>query len=135
MIRPAPTAIKSAGRIAAAAAVCCAFGLQWLGLQSAAWTTMFLHNASHTSLIAAVSKTLDGSHPCSLCHLVRHGQKSERQSELQQSTAKIDLMYSVRHFRFSPRLNLLNYPRLDVSALGLVHSAPSPPPRRSELTD
>jgi len=110
-------------------ALCCAIGLQWLALQSIAWTSMIIDYSKRGTLCQAIAQTLDGAHPCSLCHAVNAGKNSEKESDLQSSAPKIDMIcvwrttssfrpfisfeYAVRHFCSSQ----------------IEHSPPAPPPR------
>jgi len=52
-------------------------GLHWIALQSVAWTTMVIEYSKRAPLREAVAQTFDGAHPCSLCHAVAAGKKSE----------------------------------------------------------
>jgi hypothetical protein len=80
------------GRAATIVALCLAIGLHWLALQSMAWTTMICEYSKDASLFEAVSKTFDGNHPCALCHAVNSGKNSEKKSEFQAKTVKIDMV-------------------------------------------
>src|SRR5438132_12347421 len=73
-------------------ALCCAIGLQWLALQSIAWTAMIVDYSKHAPLCQAITETFDGAHPCSLCHAVNAGKNSEKKSDLQSPTPKIDMI-------------------------------------------
>ena len=57
---------------------------------------MLVANARHVPLSEAVAKTFDGEHPCSLCHAVAAGEKSEKKSELPPTIAKMDLICTTR---------------------------------------
>jgi hypothetical protein len=80
------------GRIATIVALCCAIGLHWLVLQSVAWTTMLIEHSKGASLCQAIAQTFDGAHPCSLCHAVNKGKNSEKKSDLQSPTPKMDMI-------------------------------------------
>src|SRR5213080_3880997 len=77
-------------------ALCCAIGLQWLALQSIAWTAMILDYSKDASLCHAIAKTLDGAHPCSLCHVVNRARTAEKKSDLQLLTPKVDMICTKR---------------------------------------
>jgi hypothetical protein len=93
---------RCAGRIVTIFALCLALGLHWLALQSAAWTSMIVKYSTQQSLRVAIAQTFDGDHPCSLCHAVNNGKNSEKKSDLQVSTFKIDLICSTRAVRLLP---------------------------------
>jgi len=77
-------------------ALCCAIGLQWLALQSIAWTAMILDYSKDASVCHAIAKTLDGAHPCSLCHVVNRARTAEKKSDLQLLTPKVDMICTKR---------------------------------------
>jgi hypothetical protein len=54
-----------------------------VALQSVAWTTMLFEYSKHAPLRQAIAQTIDGSHPCAICHAVTMGKKSEKKSEFQ----------------------------------------------------
>jgi hypothetical protein len=54
------------------------------------------------SLRVAIGQTFDGDHPCSLCHAVNNGKKTEGKSDSQAPTFKIDLICSTRAVRLLP---------------------------------
>jgi hypothetical protein len=124
---------RCVGRIVTIFALCCAMGLHWMALQSVAWTTMLVQNAKHTSLCKAIVYTLDGAHPCSLCHAVNAGKNSEKKSDLTSATVKIDMICAQRPTALMPPVTRFDYPT--VSFL-FSASAPSPlvPPPRSLLS-
>ena len=77
-------------------ALCCAIGLQWVALQSIAWTAMIVNYSKHGTLCEAIAQTFDGAHPCSLCHIVNKGKTTEKKSDLQLLTPKIDMICTKR---------------------------------------
>ena len=83
--------IRCIGRIVTIFALCCAIGLHWLTLQSIAWTSMIIDYSKHGTLCEAIKLTFDGAHPCSLCHIVDRGKTTEKKSDLQLLTPKIDM--------------------------------------------
>jgi len=70
-------------------ALCSAIGLHWCALQSIAWTTMVIEYSKDAPFTEALAKALDGQHPCSLCHAVQTGKKSEQKNNVRTVT-KID---------------------------------------------
>jgi hypothetical protein len=84
------------GRAITLLALCCAIGLHWIALQSVAWTAMLIENTRHTPLRVAMAQTFDGAHPCSICHAVSKGKSSEKKSDLQLPTQKIDMICAFR---------------------------------------
>ena len=110
-------------------ALCCAIGLQWLALQSIAWTAMIVDYSKQESFCRAIAKTLDGAHPCSLCHVVNAGKNSEKKSDLQSPTRKIDMICASRISSLSQFFVPVEYASRDFSFEELRRSPPAPPPR------
>ena len=118
-----------AGRIATILALCCAIGLHWIALQSFAWTTMIIDYSKCVPVRQAITRTFDGAHPCSLCHAVNTGKNSEKKSDLQSSTAKIDMICAARALRLLPPFRPFEFAVANFSLTERRHSLPVPPPR------
>jgi hypothetical protein len=121
--------LRCVGRIATISALCCAIGLHWVALQSIAWTSMIVSYAKQQSFRTAIVRTLDGAHPCSLCHAVSKGGNSEKKSDLQSPTPKIDLICVAGTMRVVAAYVPFVYPRCNFSFSEIGHSPPVPPPR------
>lgn len=124
--------ISTIGRAATILALCFSLGLQWLALQSVAWTSMLVQNARHEPLALAVARTFDGAHPCDLCHAVAAGKKSEQKSQSLPAMAKLDLICLSRPLRLEPPAVSYSYPRA-LFVLAKRSLAPPVPPPRSLL--
>jgi hypothetical protein len=120
---------RCAGRIATIFALCCAIGLHWIALQSLAWTTMIVDYSKRAPLRQAITQTFDGAHPCALCHAVNTGKNSEKKSDLQSSTPKIDMIYVTRAIRLMPPFSRLDHLSSDFSVCEFRRSPAVPPPR------
>jgi hypothetical protein len=103
--------------------------LQWIALQSVAWTTMLVEYSKRVPLGQAIAQTLDGSHPCSLCHAVNTAKHSQKKSDVQVSAGKIDLICSVQTIYLLPRFVLFLYPLNNFSFSDNRSSPLIPPPR------
>jgi hypothetical protein len=116
-------------RVVTILALCGAIGLQWLALQSIAWTAMIVDYSKSESLCQAITKTLDGAHPCSLCKIVSRGKEAEKKSDLQLLTPKIDMISppgaTLRVQPFEP----FNYATIVFSVSEIRHCPAVPPPR------
>jgi len=110
-------------------ALCCAIGLHWIALQSLAWTAMVIQYSKCARLGQAIEQTLDGAHPCSLCHVVNKGTASEKKSGAQLPLSKIDIVCVARTFQLLPRSVQFDYPASNCSPGEFEHSPPAPPPR------
>jgi hypothetical protein len=117
------------GRIVTIFALCCAIGLHWLTLQSIAWTSMIIDYSKRGTLCQAIAQTLDGAHPCSLCHAVNAGKNSEKKSDLQSPAPKIDMICVWRTTSSFRPFIAFEYTVLDFCSSQIEHSPPAPPPR------
>ena len=54
-----------------------ASGGHWMALQSVAWTRMLVSYSRGGQIVAAVTKTFDGRHPCSLCKEIQRAKSTE----------------------------------------------------------
>jgi hypothetical protein len=90
---------------------------------------MIVDYSKDTSLCRAIAKTLDGAHPCSLCHIVNKGKTAEKKSDLQVLTPKIDMICTKRAITLlGPSVNF-DYAVSDFSLSEIGYSPPVPPPR------
>jgi len=117
------------GRIVAIFALCCAIGLHWLTLQSIAWTSMIIDYSKRGTLCQAIAQTLDGAHPCYLCHAVNAGKNSEKKSDLQSPAPKIDMICVWRTTSSFRPFIPFEYTVLDFWSSQIEQSPPAPPPR------
>jgi hypothetical protein len=117
------------GRIVTIVALCCAIGLQWVALQSFAWTSMLIEYSKGAPLCQAIAQTFDGAHPCSLCHIVATGKASEKKTEIQSPVPKIDIICVARVMQLISPVALFDYTLPDFSVSKIEHSPPVPPPR------
>jgi hypothetical protein len=106
-----------------------AIGLHWLVLQSVAWTTMVVKYSKQQSLGVAICQTFDGDHPCSLCHVVNKAKNSEKKSDVQSASQKIDLICLAQRLRLIAPFGRINYQPHNVFAYQTGDSPPVPPPR------
>src|ERR1700756_1201524 len=124
-----PSVFLPIGRAATVFALCCAIGLHWIALQSLAWTTMLIDYLKRAPLWRAISQAFDGAHPCSLCHVVNVGKNSEKKSDLQSPTPKIDMICALRtDSSFRPFISF-EYTVGDFWSSQIGQSPPVPPPR------
>jgi hypothetical protein len=110
-------------------ALCCAIGLQWIALQSIAWTAMIVDYSKRGSLCEAIAQTFDGAHPCSLCHIVNKGKTTENKSDLQLLTPKIDMICASHAISLLQPFVPVEYAARDFSFDKVGRSPPVPPPR------
>jgi hypothetical protein len=90
---------------------------------------MLVEYSKRASLCQAIAQTFDGSHPCSLCHVVNDGKNSEKRSDLQSAAPRIDMICV---WRAAPLLHPFipfEYAARDFSFSKIGRSPPVPPPR------
>jgi len=92
---------------------------------------MIIDYSKRGSLCQAIAQTLDGAHPCSLCHIVDKGKATEKKSDLQLLTPKIDMICTKRAINLTRPCVYIDYFARDFSVFKIVKSPPVPPPRNS----
>ena len=120
---------RQVGRLATVSALCLAIGLQWIALQSVAWTGMLIEYSKRAPLCRAIVQTFDGAHPCSLCHVVATGKASEKKRDAQSPLPRIDIICVARVIRVASPVALFQYTPRNFSVSEIEQSPPVPPPR------
>ena len=92
---------------------------------------MIVDYSKRASLSKAIAQTFDGGHLCSLCHIVDKGKASEKKSDLQPLTPKIDMICTKRVITLLPPFVHFEYSPSDLSFSKIRQSPPVPPPRNS----
>jgi hypothetical protein len=117
------------GKMLMVAALICAIGGHWAMLQSVAWATMLADHARTDSLGAAIEKTLDGRHPCPLCKQIAQGRKSERKTDWQAGSQKLEFPRHSVVFVFNAPVEFYLQDDFHATARLLAETPPVPPPR------
>ncbi len=116
-------------RILLSIALAGSLGLHWVVFQAVAWAGMVVTYSQDGTLREAISKTLDGKHPCRLCLAIAKGKRSEKKPESSRPVTKLEFVSK------ASLLDLLapaKYPPADgepPALLSLLRSPPTPPPR------
>jgi hypothetical protein len=92
---------------------------------------MIVDHSKRGSLCHAIAKTFDGAHPCSLCQIVNRGKTTEKKSDLQLLTPKIDMICTKRAITVVRPFAYVDYLAGDFSVFKIGESPPVPPPRNS----
>lgn len=121
--------LRCIARVVTICALCCAIGLQWVALQSIAWTAMIVDHSKGASLCKAIAQTLDGAHPCPLCHIINRGKTAEKNSGGQLLAPKIDMICTKRAITLIRPFAYIYYVAGDFSVSQIGESPPAPPPR------
>jgi hypothetical protein len=123
--------VRGLARAVVICALCCAIGVQWVALQSIAWTAMIVDYSKRGSLCEAIAHTFDGAHPCSLCRIVERGKTTDKKSDLQLFTPKIDMICTKGTIAVVRPFAYVDYAAGDFSVFQIGESPPVPPPRNS----
>jgi hypothetical protein len=121
--------LRFAIKIIAIVALCSAVGLQWLALQSFAWSGMMISNATRVSFCEAVKRTFDGAHPCPLCQFVNKGKTSQQKGDVQATATKIDIVCVSRLIRLLPASEQFEPGSSNAWFSEIKYAPPAPPPR------
>jgi hypothetical protein len=90
---------------------------------------MLIEYSKRAPLCQAITQTFDGAHPCSLCHVVNSGKNSEKKSDLQSPTPKIDMICVWRTASSLRPFSPFKYTARDFHSSQIEQSPPVPPPR------
>jgi hypothetical protein len=124
--------IRRLGQTACLLAAFVVAGGHWAVLQSVAWVGMLANYSGQHGLVAGVSKTFDGQHPCGLCKTVEEGQKQEGEKlPLVKSDKKTDCLTPRPLASLPIRTWFTHAPPLWQADLrsALRDDEPTPPPR------
>jgi len=92
---------------------------------------MIIDYSKRGSLCEAIVRTFDGAHPCSLCHIVDRGKTTEKKSDLQLLTPKVDMICTRGVIILVRPFAHVDYIAGDFSVFKIAESPPVPPPRNS----
>jgi hypothetical protein len=104
-------------------------GGHWVLLQSVAWVGMTIEFSRTDPIDKAIQKTLDGQHPCNLCHFVAEGKKSEREAKIVKPATRLDLISTLAFVLPTPAEQPLELVAFAATASDRSDPPPSPPPR------
>ncbi len=127
--------LKAVGTAACLVAVLATLGGHWMALQSFAWARMIGHYAREGSLASAISKTFDGRHPCTLCHIIQNGSQQEQRDPKSLPCLRLgegpDLLCDLRQTAVPLPLLMVTFviPFVPGSPPAFIPSPPKPPPR------
>jgi hypothetical protein len=103
-------------------------GGHWLALQSVAWVGMMVSYSRGESMGRALIKTFDGTHPCSLCEVVKKGHGDERKRDLPAFSAKIEAVVAAKPQLPEPAVRSMAFTLQNEEFAALAHAPPTPPP-------
>ena len=111
-------------------ALCCAIGLQWLALQSIAWTAMIVDYSKNASLCQAIAQDTRRRAPVFSLSRRQQGRKRRKRNQIcKLLTPKVDMICPARATtRVQPFVHF-NYATTSFSVSEIRHSPAVPPPR------
>jgi hypothetical protein len=121
--------LKRLSRFAVVFALVLAVGGHWALLQSVAWVGMTIDFSRTDPIDKAIEKTLDGQHPCNLCHFVAEGKKSDRAQEIVKPDTKLDFISTPAFVLPTPAERPFDLTVFFASGSSRSDTPPSPPPR------
>lgn len=107
-----------------------ATGTHWLAFQSVAWTSMLAENLQSSSLPQALQRTFDGKHPCCLCKEIAKDKQSEKKSDAQVDSKKLDFSHSRSEFVFFAPMHFYEVRAANDAAISLAEPPSLPPPKK-----
>jgi hypothetical protein len=90
---------------------------------------MLIEYSKRAPLCQAIVQTFDGTHPCSLCHIVATAKGSEKKPDIQSPAPKVDIICVERLVQLIAPCALFRYALDDFSISEIEQSPPVPPPR------
>ena len=90
---------------------------------------MIIDYSKRGTLCQAIAKTLDGAHPCSLCRVVNKANSTEKKSDLQLLTPKLDLICTKHAITLGLPFISFDYANSNFRISEVGQSPPVPPPR------
>jgi hypothetical protein len=103
-------------------------GGHWMALQSVAWVGMLTDYARSSSLVAAIEKTLDGTHPCGLCEVVKTGREQEQKQQATKAIVKLEATLFPASLLPLPTFSDWKYPTHIPTLAARTSAPPVPPP-------
>ena len=124
------TVFRKLGQVLMIVAVLTATGTHWLAFQSVAWTTMFAENLQTSSFQRAFLRTFDGKHPCCLCKEIAKDKQSEKKSDVQVESKKLDFSHNPFEFVFSAPAHFYEVRAANNFAISFTEPPSLPPPKK-----
>ncbi len=105
-------------------------GGHWAVLQMTAWTGMVIEYSRQDGIVAGLTQTFDGAHPCSMCRGIKEAHRQEqKKTPVLQTELKKDFLADESRFQVKQTWVELNYPRYDERMQRVVFRPAVPPPR------
>lgn len=90
---------------------------------------MLLDNLATHSFSAALQRTFDGKHPCSLCKVIAAAKKAEKKTKADTKLQKFEGLTQPIAIAPSPPASYPLVEALEINPEAFPHSPPTPPPR------
>jgi hypothetical protein len=116
------------GHVLLIVALIAATGGHWAVFQTVAWTNMLADNLRTDSLSQALTKTFDGKHPCTMCHEISAGKKSEKKAEIPTLGTRLEFVSERPAFVFSAPTEFQLLTPLTKPINSWSEAPPTPPP-------
>jgi hypothetical protein len=90
---------------------------------------MLAENLHTSSFSRAIQRTFDGKHPCCLCKQIAKDKQSEKKSDAQVESKKIDFSLNHVEFVFCAPDQFYEVPSLNDAAISVTRTPALPPPK------
>jgi hypothetical protein len=105
-------------------------GGHWAVLQVGAWAGMIVQYSQQSGLIAGLSQTFDGMHPCPICKAIQKGKKQEdKKAPFLRTELKKQYLAVRDHFQVQQGWVEVYYPGFWQQLQSLALEPTVPPPR------
>jgi hypothetical protein len=105
-------------------------GGHWAILQAGAWAGMAVSYSQQGGLVAGLSQTFDGEHPCPICKAIQDGQKQEqKKAPLLSSELKRDYLAAWNRFQICGQWSEVVHPAFADRPISIATEPAVPPPR------
>lgn len=104
-------------------------GLHWAALQTVAWTVMLADHMRTESMMAAMTHTFDGQHPCCLCKAIARAKKAEQKNTMALSLVRLEFVPFAGNIQIPPPSRAEFAHPMDVYFPTVMHRPLVPPPR------
>lgn len=125
------TVFSRIGHVLLIVALLGATGAHWGVMQSFAWAQMFANNSRTENFTEALSETFDGKHPCALCRQIAQGKRSDKKTDVQLETRKLEFFNQAGAFVVNAPTAFVLLAEPIANWQSIFHAPPVPPPRAS----
>jgi hypothetical protein len=125
-----PIVVSRAGKFLVIVTLVLTTGLHWAALQTVAWTMMLADHMRTESVVAAMTHTFDGQHPCCLCKAIARAKKAEQEKQVAVQALRLEFVPFVENIFIPPTARHPFAHPINTYFPAANHPPLVPPPRR-----